>query len=159
MPALPPPVRALTAAVRDGVAAAGRATAAPSAAGEVAAFEDAAGRLAALDPVLVADVLGGTVRSLLEERHPDGLDAEDFRTVLEDSARGAGWAGADPEVLLVVLAGALGLTADEPPAVPPAAVARHALLLLAHLTGGTPPTAHLDAAVAELARAQTVEMP
>ena len=163
MPALPLPVQVLTAAVRDGVIVAGRADAAAQAGAaspdEVAAFEEAAGRLAALDPVLVAGVLGGTVRSLLEERHPDGLDGEDLRAVLADSAGAGGWAGADPEVLLVVLTGALGLTPDEPSAVPPPAVARHALLLLAHLTGGRPPTAHLDAAVAELARAQTVEMP
>lgn len=149
MPALPPPVRELIAAVRDGVAAAG-----PEPAGE--AFEEAVGRVAALDPPLVAEVLGGTVRSLLEERHPDGLDADDLRAVLEGSCRQP---GADPEVMLVVLTGALGLTAEEVPAVPSAAVARHALLLVAHLTGGRPPGAHLDAAVAELARAQTVEMP
>ncbi len=173
MPALPAPVRALTAAVRDGVAAAGRARAAASgppaadvASPAAAAFEEAVGRLAALEPAMVTEVLGGTVRSLLEERHPDGLDGEDLRALLTDCTRGAGWAGADPEVLLVVLTGALGLTAEELPAVPPPAVARHALLLVAHLAGGTGPAghgtdpgAHLDAAVAELARAQTIEMP
>jgi hypothetical protein len=180
VPALPAPVRALTAAVRDGVSAADRARAAasippaadissPSPSAEAAsaeagsAFEEAVGRLAALEPAMVAEVLGGTVRSLLEERHPDGLDGEDLRALLTDCTRAAGWAGADPEVLLVVLTGALGLTAEELPAVPPPAVARHALLLVAHLSSGaghgTDPGAHLDAAVAELARAQTIEMP
>lgn len=156
------------AGVRDGVAAAGRATAAaargstaPVAAGgaDAEAFEEAVARVAAVDPPLVAEVLGGTVRSLLEERHQDGLDAEDLRELLTDCTKAGEWAGVDPEALLVVLAGALGLTAEEQPAVPPPAVARHALLLVAHLTGGRPPAAHLDAAVAELARAQTIEMP
>ncbi len=151
MPSLPAPVRALTAAVRDGVAAAGRA--------DTVSFDDAVGRLAGLDPPLVAEVLGGTVRSLLEEKHPDGLDGEDVRAVLTDCARAAAWADPDPAVLVVVLTGALGLTAEEPPAVPPPAVARHALLLLAHLTAGAPPAAHLDAALTELARAQTIELP
>jgi hypothetical protein len=148
---MPGPVRGLVAAVRDGVAAAGRA--------DAESFEDAVTRLAALDPPLVAEVLGGAVRSLLEERHPDGLDGEDLRALLADSAHGAPWAAVDPDVLLVVLTGALGLSAEELPAVAPPAVARHALLLVAQLTAGVPPTAHLDAAVAELARAQTVEMP
>ena len=151
MPASPAPVRALAAAVQDGVAAADRA--------EAAAFDEAAGRLAALDPALVAEVLGGVVRSVVEGSHPDGLDGEDLRAVLADCTRAAGWADVAPGVLVVVLTGALGLSAEDQPAAAPAAVARHALLLVAHLTGSTPPTAALDAAVAELARAQTVEMP
>src|SRR5829696_5606660 len=122
MGAVPGPVRVLITAVRDGVAAAGRA--------DAESFEDAVGRLAALDPALVAEVLGGAVRSLLEERHPDGLDGEDLRALLADCARGAQWAEVDPGVLVVVLTGALGLSAEELPAVPPPAVARHALLLV-----------------------------
>jgi hypothetical protein len=148
---VPGPVRTLVAAVRDGVAAAGQT--------DAATFDEAVGWLAGLDPALVAEVLGGAVRSLLEEKLPDGLDGEDLRTVLADCTRSAAWAGVDPGVLVVVLTGALGLSAEDQPTVPPAAVARHALLLVAHLTGGTPPAAHLDAALAELARAQTVEMP
>jgi hypothetical protein len=63
-------------------------------------------------------------------------------------------------VLLVVLTGALGLSdPDEQPVLPPAAVARNAVLLLAHLLGQRPAARYLDAAFAELQRAETVEMP
>ena len=66
----------------------------------------------------------------------------------------------DPAALALVLTGALGLNdPDEQPAVGPASVARHAVLLVAHLLGSTAPGVHLEAAFAELARAQTIELP
>lgn len=125
-------------------------------------FGAAVGRLSTVDPSRVALVLGWAVRAVLEELHPDGLDGEDLRAVLTGCATAAGtWESeVDPSVLLVVLTGALGLSdPDEQPALPPAAVARNATLLLAHLLGERPPAPYLDAAFAELERAETIEMP
>ncbi len=153
-PALPPAARAIAAAATDAVTAARAAAAADLA--------EAAGRLAAADPQRVALVLGGVVRALLEELHPDGLDGEDLRAVLERTTRAAAaWdSGVDPAVLLVVLTGALGLAdPDEQPPVPPGPVARNAVLLTADLLGPRPLAPYLTAALAELHRAETVELP
>ena len=127
-----------------------------------AGFADAVGRLSTVDPSRVALVLGWAVRALLEELHPDGMDGEDVRAVLAGcvTAAGAWESEVDPSVLLVVLTGALGMSdPDEQPALPPAAVARNATLLLAHLLAGRPAAPYLDAAFAELQRAETIEMP
>lgn len=137
------------------------ATAAANA-GDAEGFAEAVGRLSTVDPARVAVVLGWAVRMLLEELHPDGMDGEDLRGVLTACTTAAGtWeSGVDPEVLLVVLTGALGMSdPDEQPALPPEAVARNAVLLLAHLLGPRPPARYLDAAFAELQRAETIEMP
>jgi hypothetical protein len=131
-------------------------------AGDGADFAEAVGRLSTVDPQRVALVLGWVIRSLLEELHPDGMDGEDLRAVLTDCATAAGaWESeVDPSLLLVVLTGALGLSdPDEQPALPPAAVARHATLLLAYLLGDRPLARYLDAAFAERERAETIEMP
>jgi hypothetical protein len=131
-------------------------------AGDGEEFAEAVGRLSIVDPQRVAVVLGWMTRSLLEELHPDGMDGADVRAVLTDCATAAGsWESeVDPSVLLVVLTGALGLSdPDEQPALPPAAVARNALLLLAHLLGPRPPSRYLDAAFTELQRAETIELP
>ena len=151
---MPAAARGISTAVADGVTAARSA--------DAEAFGAAAGRLAGSDPQRVALVLGGVVRSLLEELHPDGMDGEDVRAVLERCARAAAaWdSGVDPQVLLSLLAGALGVSdPDEQPPAPPDAVARNALLLVADLLGPRPLRTYLDAAFAELARAETVEMP
>jgi hypothetical protein len=133
-------------------------TAAVAAAGDAPAFDEAVGQLSTVDPQRVSTVLGWAVRLLLEESHPDGMDGEDVRAVLIGCV--AGPSEVDPAVLLVVLTGALGLSdPDEQPALPPADVARHAVLLLAHLLQGRPPGPYLDAAFAELERAETIEMP
>lgn len=131
-------------------------------AGDAEGFGEAVGRLSTVDPSRVALLLGWAVRSLLEEQHPDGLDGEDLRAVLTGCATAAAtWESeVDPSVLLVVLTGALGLSdPDDQPALPPEAVARNATLLLAYLLGERPPARYLDAAVAELGRAETIEMP
>jgi hypothetical protein len=154
MVGMPAAARGISVAVVDGVAAT-RAT-------DADAYEEAAGRLAGADPQRVALVLGGVVRSLLEDLHPDGMDGEDVRAVLERCTRSAApWApGVDPQVLLVLLAGALGVSdPDEQPAASPDAVARNAVLLTADLLGPRPLEPYLTAAFAELARAETVEMP
>jgi hypothetical protein len=145
---------ALAAEITAAVEAARRADAEP--------FRDAVARLSTVDPSRIAVLLGWVVRSLLEERHPDGLDGEDLRAVLTGCATAAGsWeSGLDPEVLLIVLTGALGLAdPDEQPRVPPAAVAATASLLVAYLLGPRRLTPYLDGALAELRRAETIEMP
>lgn len=152
MGAMPAAARAISAAVTDAVAGVG----------DAGAFSEAVGRLSTSDPQRVSLVLGGAVRALLEERHPDGMDGEDIRAVLTRcTVAGHAWeSGVDPEVLLVVLAGALGLSdPDDQPVVAPAAVARNAVLLTADLLGPRPLAPYLTAALAELARAETIEMP
>lgn len=154
MSGLPAAARAIAAAATDAV------TAARAASPED--FAEAAGRLAAADPQRVALLLGTVVRTLLEETHPDGLDGEDLRAVLERTARaGASWdSEVDPAVLLVVLTGALGLSdPDEQPPVPPPAVARNAALLTADLLGPRPLAPYLTAALTERHRAETIELP
>jgi hypothetical protein len=134
-------------------------TAAVAAVDDPSEFTDAVARLSTVDPSKVAVVLGWVVRSLLEDRHPDGLDGEDLRAVLTGCT--AAWPSeVDPAVLLVVLTGALGLSdPDEQPAYGPEPVARNATLLVAYLLRARPLGPYLDAALAELRRAETIEMP
>jgi hypothetical protein len=146
--------RTIAAAATDAVAAARTR--------DAAALTDAVTRLSTVDPARLAVVLGWMVRSLLEERHPDGLDGEDLRALLTGCATACGdWESeVDTGVLLVVLTGALGLSdPDEQPVVAPAAVARNAALLVAYLLSGRALGPYLDAAFAELRRSETIEMP
>jgi hypothetical protein len=126
----------------------------------------AAADLAALDPVRTGTVLGSVLRMLLEEQHPDGLDGDDLRAVLDHSATAAfGWLPeTDPEVLLVVLAGALGVHPEEADGIArpgPLAVGLHAPVLIADLMAGTRRRLdfYLETAFAEIARAETMEAP
>ncbi|WP_290863193.1 hypothetical protein [Hamadaea sp.] len=126
----------------------------------------AAADLAAFDPSLTGPLLGDVLRMLLEESHPDGLDADDLRSVLETTTKAAlAWLPeADPEVLLVILAGALGVHPEEADGIarPPArAVALHAPLLIAGLLPVTRRGLefYLEAAFREMARSQTMEAP
>ncbi|MDG4787588.1 hypothetical protein O7626_16870 [Micromonospora sp. WMMD1102] len=130
-----------------------------------AALDEAAGELAPLPAEQVGLVLGTVLRLLLEQAHPDGLAGEDVQAVLVRCARSnAGWlAELDVEVLALLLTGALGVhqLADGVPAAEPAAVARHAPLLVADLlavTGGTAGDL-LAAALSEIAVAETMELP
>jgi hypothetical protein len=121
------------------------------------ALDDAVDDLAALDPATTGLILGTAVRLLLEETHPDGLDGEAVRGVLEHSVRAAlDWqAEVDPHVVLLLLAGALGVSEeDETPPPKPDVLARHAALLLADLLGERPIEPVLTAALGEIARAQ-----
>jgi hypothetical protein len=73
--------------------------------------------------------------------------------------RGAG-PHVDVTALVVVLSGAFGVhPEDDDPASPPAEVASSAAVLVAHLLDGRDVDPLLDAALAEVARAETVEMP
>jgi hypothetical protein len=150
---LPPPARPIAAAASAAIEAVQRR--------DGDALAAAADDLAALDPAATGLVLGAAVRLLLEEGHPDGLDGEAVRDVLTHCVRSAAeWqAEVDPHVVLLLLAGALGVT-EEDGAPPPKqdVLARHAALLIADLLGGDPsprPVPPLfTAALAEIERAQ-----
>jgi hypothetical protein len=155
---LPPVPRAIAAAAGAAVAAAGAA--------DLGALQRAAERLGALDREPVGLVLGAVVRSLLEETYPGGLTGEDMHEVLAQCAvSSAAWfPSVDADVLLVLLAGSLGIHGgpDEPRPVSALEMSSHAPLLIAALLGPAPGrrfTVHLDAALAEIARSETVEMP
>ncbi|MFB9237067.1 hypothetical protein ACFFWC_16140 [Plantactinospora siamensis] len=147
---LPPVARTLAEAVTDAVAAA-RAEDEP-------ALRAAADRLAGLDPTQPGRVLGDTVRLLLEQTHPDGLDADDLRTVLGRCARWAAgwWPETDPHVLAALLTRALGVQPDPEamPALTAQQSATHAPLLLADLLANSwlSLTDLLDAVFTELRR-------
>ena len=143
---LPAPARPIAVAVDNAVAAARRR--------DAEALTAAVGTVAALDPAQVGLVLGTLVRLLLEDAHPDGLDGDDVREVLRRCVGGAAsWQpDIDPHVLLVLLAGALGVLEPDTPQPAPEAAARHAVLLLAELTEGVdrPFTDHLSRAFTDL---------
>jgi hypothetical protein len=143
---LPPPARpiaaATTAAVSDFRASASS--------GSAWAPDDA---LASLDPAQTGLILGTVVRLLLEDGHPDGLTADDVRAALAGCVRA--WPDADPQVVLWLLAGALGvLDEDAVPAPKPDALARHAVALINDLLAGRPVEPWLTAALAEIERTQ-----
>jgi len=147
---LPSPARPIAAAASAATEAAQRR--------DEEALTAAADDLAALDQAQTGLVLGTFVRVLLEDTHPDGLDGEAVRAVLERSVRSAAdWQPAvDPHVMLLLLAGALGVTDedDDTPPPKPAVLARHAALLTADLLGPRPPRPFLAATFTEIERAQ-----
>jgi hypothetical protein len=132
------------------------------------AFQLASSRLAALDREQVGLVLGAVVRSLLEDLHPGGFSGDDIHDVLGRSVSRSAtcFPAVDANVLLVLLAGSLGIHPDDDDPRPVSApeMSTHAPLLIATLLGGPGPsgrsfTAHLEAAFAEIARSETIEMP
>ncbi len=146
---LPAPARPIAAATTAAVGAARRR--------ERDALDDAVDELAGLDPANSGLILGTALRLLLEQTHPDGLDGDAVRAVLEHSVRAAlDWQpDVDPHVVLLLLAGALGVSPEEETESPkPGILARHAALLLADLAGERPIEPVLTAALAEIERAQ-----
>ncbi|MEE4025262.1 hypothetical protein V1Y59_19415 [Gordonia sp. PKS22-38] len=110
------------------------------------------------------------VRELLETTYQDGLSGDDVSEVLTRTIGGsADWqAPVDPSAVVVVLTGALGVAehaddADRAPTThtPPAELAGAAILVVTDLAKGIAADhrPYLDRAVAEIRRAQTVEMP
>ncbi len=154
---LPPKARAIQNTVLDAVASAGAA--------DPDAYASATHRLAGLDPEQVRVVLGAVVRLLLEELYPRDPDGDDLVETLSDCYRSASawWPHTDPNALVILLSGALGnheLDEDQP-ALAPANMAGTAPLLVAALLArrGTPLSGYLTASLAEISRAETVELP
>ena len=153
------PARAMALAVDAAVSAAR--------AGDAAAFAAACDDLSQVEPGQLAVLLGTVTRDLLEHSHPDGLDSDDVEHVLRSGLKlAAGWyEGLDGAALILALTGALGISADPGPEEPPrpggAAVVAHGLLLIADQLRvlAQPLAPVLDAALRELMRAQTVELP
>jgi hypothetical protein len=146
---LPAPARPIAAAVAAAVGAAQTH--------DRDALDEAVATLAALDAAQTGLILGTAVRLLLEDGHPDGFDGEAVREVLEHSVRTAvPWQPeVDPHVVLLLLAGALGvLEEDGAPPPKPDVLARHAALLLADLLGSRPVAPFVTAALAEIERTQ-----
>jgi hypothetical protein len=121
------------------------------------ALDAAVGVLAGLDSARTGLILGTAVRLLLEQAYPDGLDGDAVRAVLQSTVRSAlAWQSeVDPHVVLLLLAGALGVTEeDDTPPPKPEILARHAALLLAEMVGDRSIEPVLTAALGEIARAQ-----
>ncbi len=146
---LPPAARPITAATADAAAAARRQ--------DHEALTAAVAQLTAQDQAATGLITGTAVRVLLETRHPDGLDADDVRTVLATSVRAAApWCpDVDPQVTLFLLANALQVWDDDgSPPPKPDVLALHAALLIDHLRATETPEQILTAALAEIERAQ-----
>lgn len=146
---LPAPARPIAAAATAAVTAAQ--------ARDAGALDEAVAVLASLDPAQSGLILGTTVRLLLEAAHPDGLTGDEVRDVLERCVRGAaGWQPeVDPHMVLLLLAGALGvLEEDDAPPPKPDLAARHAALLMADLLGPRPIPPFLTAALGEIEHTQ-----
>jgi len=126
-------------------------------------FSDAVHALAQLDDAQLSLVQAATVRHLVEVLHPDGVTGEDVQQLLTDTARQAGawWPQLDPDALVAVLVNSLGVADPDQPGPRPAELAAHAVLILAELAGRQPePLAALvDQSLAEIRRAETMEMP
>ncbi|GIF10656.1 hypothetical protein [Actinoplanes teichomyceticus] len=142
---LPPPARPVAAAATAAVAAVRD--------GSPDRLDRAVDDLAALEPAHTGLILGTTVRLLLEDRNPDGLTADDVREALARCVRAH--PAADPQVVLWLLAGALGVL-DEDGAAPPEpdALARNAALLITDLLAGREIRAWLTAALTEIQHTQ-----
>lgn len=169
---IPGPARDLVRAVLHAVDAATTA--------DAGAYDTATARLAAQPAG--GRLLGDLLRALLEDTHPDGLDADDITLVTGRCFRAAvTWLAperVDVMMLLAVLAGALGIHEpgvtyqaldlpgpddDTVPVEPPAwpEYGWHAPLLVADLLPFAPTTltTYLEAAFAEYAREAREELP
>ncbi|MEV6983270.1 hypothetical protein AB0M95_18715 [Sphaerisporangium sp. NPDC051017] len=153
---LPKPARAIAEAATGAVEAARSR--------DAEAFPIEAARLAALDSEQVGNVLGAVVRSLLEELHPDGLTADDVRNLVAHSVRSAAWfPGVEADVVVILVAGALGLHQSEAEGftLDGAEVARHAPLLIVDLLAASGRSGNevLAAAFAGIALIEIAETP
>lgn len=146
---LPAPARPIAAATAAAVAAARDK--------DQTALTGAVAELGAQDQTQAGLILGTAVRLLLEDAHPDGLGADEVRAVLADSVRAAAaWCPqVDPQTMLYLLAGALGVWEDDgSPPPKPEDLALHAALLIEHLSGARTAEVVLTATLAEIQRAQ-----
>ena len=125
------------------------------------AFDDAVELLGRSDAAQAGHVHAEMVRTLLEEVHSDGLTGENVQEVLGRTVRGADWLpDLDIAGFVEVLTGALGVAdVDEQTRSRPRPA--HALLVVADLLAvrrGRPET-YLRLALADIHRAETIEMP
>jgi len=153
--ALPPAGRALARTVTEAVvAAAGQ---------DRDGLRAATGTLAAGDEHVVREVLSALVLQLLEQTNPDGLDADSVRDLLEEVLREAApWLDElDPHAVVLVLGGALAVHEEDESAADWSGLLLACALVVARLLdrAGAPLAPALDAALGELRRAQTVELP
>ncbi len=125
------------------------------------AFDEAVELLDRSDAAKAGNVHAEMVRSLLEEVYSDGLTGENVQEVLGRTVRGAEWLPSlDIAGFVEVLTGALGVTdVDEQSRSRPRPA--HALLVVADLLAIRRSRAetYVRRALAEIHRAQTVEMP
>lgn len=146
---LPAPARPIAAATTTAVAAAHDQ--------DSEALTAAVAELGVQDQTQTGLILGTTVRLLLEVRNPDGLDADDVRNVLAETVRSAApWCPeVDPQVVLYLLANALGVWDDDgAPPPEPEPLALHAALLIEHLLAPRTISEVLTATLDEIQRAQ-----
>ncbi|MDV7989935.1 hypothetical protein [Rhodococcus sp. IEGM 1374] len=125
------------------------------------AFDDAVESLGRSDSAQAGHVHAEMVRTLLEEVYSDGLTGENVQEVLGRTVRGADWLpNLDIAGFVEVLTGALGVSdVDEQSRSRPRPA--HALLVVADLLAvrrGRAET-YLRYALAEVRRAETIEMP
>jgi hypothetical protein len=128
---------------------------------DAAGLHAAAAELCKLDGEWTGKVMGGVLRLLLEQQHPDGLDGDDIRDLLQTCALGAArWLPeTDPHTMLVVLAGALGIHPDEHEQVPrptPESIALNTSVLIADLLKGRLER-YLTATLSEIARSEHMD--
>lgn len=124
-------------------------------------FDAALTELNALEQSRLSLVLAGIIRHLLEILHPDGLDGDDVQDALTQVARAGGWyPGLQPEAIGEVLLGSLGVLAPEDTKTAGGFVA-HAVLLIGVLSARQPRpvTALIATELAEIERAETMELP
>lgn len=125
------------------------------------AFDDAVELLGRSDSAQAGHVHAEMVRTLLEEVHSDGLTGENVQEVLGRTVRGADWLpNLDIAGFVEVLTGALGVADVEQQSRTKPRPA-HALLVVADLLAvrrGRAET-YLRRALAEVHRAETIEMP
>ncbi|TFI40493.1 hypothetical protein E4P29_24330 [Rhodococcus sp. 1R11] len=125
------------------------------------AFDEAVELLDRSDAAKAGNVHAEMVRSLLEEVYSDGLTGENVQEVLGRTVRGADWLpSVDIAGFVEVLTGALGVTdVDEQSRSRPRPA--HALLVVADLLAIRRSRAetYVRRALAEIHRAQTIEMP
>ncbi|MFF2083647.1 hypothetical protein ACFVVM_07710 [Nocardia sp. NPDC058176] len=151
----PTPARAIATTIESAVIAAQAA--------DESEFTTAVTDLAALPAYQVGSVLSTMVRELLEIAHPDGLTGDDIRTVLDAVVRRSiTWLPTlDPATVVSILTGALGVDDPDEPDRPRTNPQPAAILLIDHLAtrARVPAQRIVEHAVAEIARAETVEMP
>ncbi|WP_430335143.1 hypothetical protein [Rhodococcus sp. ACT016] len=113
----------------------------------------------------VTIVHAGVVRALLEDLHPDGFSGDDIQGALTRVAGAAiTWLpDLDVTALAAVLTGSLGLTemSDDAQRIGQSDYLRSAVLVMADLltAADVDGKGYIRAAIGEIARAETIEMP